>query len=207
MGWAIALHGGAGDIPLSLPPERRQPREEALRHCLQIGVEALKAKLPPLDVVELVVRIIFISITTTPYYVCMYVWWLIDVDDVQVRELENIPQFNAGRGSVLTCRGTVEMEASIMDGTTMNCGAVSGLTTVVNAISLARLVMENTPHIYLAFDGAEEFARQQVVPLTSLSLSFQLSYRINTRLYSWFLLRALRLWIQAILLQKKILKG
>lgn len=76
------------------------------------------------------------------------------------------------------------MEASIMDGTTMNCGAVSGLTTVVNAISLARLVMENTPHIYLAFDGAEEFARQQVVPLTSLSLSFQLSYRINTRLYS-----------------------
>lgn len=74
MGWAIALHGGAGDIPLSLPPERRQPREEALRHCLQIGVEALKAKLPPLDVVELVVRIIFISITTTPYYVCMYVW-------------------------------------------------------------------------------------------------------------------------------------
>lgn len=134
MGWAIALHGGAGDIPLSLPPERRQPREEALRHCLQIGVEALKAKLPPLDVVELVVR-----------------------------ELENIPQFNAGRGSVLTCRGTVEMEASIMDGTTMNCGAVSGLTTVVNAISLARLVMENTPHIYLAFDGAEEFARQQGV--------------------------------------------
>lgn len=109
---------------------------------------------------------------------------MIDVDDVQVRELENIPQFNAGRGSVLTCRGTVEMEASIMDGTTMNCGAVSGLTTVVNAISLARLVMENTPHIYLAFDGAEEFARQQVVPLTSLSLSFQLSYRINTRLYS-----------------------
>lgn len=106
------------------------------------------------------------------------------MDDVQVRELENIPQFNAGRGSVLTCRGTVEMEASIMDGTTMNCGAVSGLTTVVNAISLARLVMENTPHIYLAFDGAEEFARQQVVPLTSLSLSFQLSYRINTRLYS-----------------------
>jgi beta-aspartyl-peptidase (threonine type) len=54
------------------------------------------------------------------------------------------------------------MEASIMDGKTMKCGAVSGLTTVVNAISLARLVMENTPHIYLAFHGAEDFARQQV---------------------------------------------
>ena len=53
------------------------------------------------------------------------------------------------------------MEASIMDGT-KRCGAVSGLTTVVNAISLARLVMEKTPHIYLAFEGAENFAREQV---------------------------------------------
>ncbi|KAK2367216.1 putative isoaspartyl peptidase/L-asparaginase [Trifolium repens] len=134
MGWAIALHGGAGDIPYSLPPERRLPREEALRHCLQIGIKALNSKISPLDVVELVVR-----------------------------ELENIPHFNAGRGSVLTTKGTVEMEASIMDGKTMKCGAVSGLTTVVNAISLARLVMEKTPHIYLAFDGAEDFARQQGV--------------------------------------------
>lgn len=56
MGWAIALHGGAGDIPLSLSPERRRPREAALHHCLQIGVEALKAGKPALDVVELVVN-------------------------------------------------------------------------------------------------------------------------------------------------------
>ncbi|KAL2338238.1 hypothetical protein Fmac_012684 [Flemingia macrophylla] len=140
MGWAIALHGSAGDIPLSLPPERRQPREEALRRCLQIGVEALKAKVPPLDVAERVVR-----------------------------ELENAPQFNAGRGSVLTSEGTVEMEASIMDGAAMRCGAVSGLTTVVNAVSLARLVMEKTPHVYLAFRGAEEFARQQGVEIVDAS--------------------------------------
>ncbi|KAA0050881.1 isoaspartyl peptidase/L-asparaginase [Cucumis melo var. makuwa] len=133
MGWAIALHGGAGDIPLSLPSDRRQPREETLRRCLQIGVQALKSQKPPLDVVELVVR-----------------------------ELENCPHFNAGRGSVLTTKGTVEMEASIMD-STKRCGAVSGLTTVVNPISLARLVMEKTPHIYLAFDGAETFAREQGV--------------------------------------------
>ncbi|KAM7526195.1 hypothetical protein LguiA_016097 [Lonicera macranthoides] len=133
MGWAIALHGGAGDIPLTLTPERRQPREAALRHCLEIGVSALKSNRSPLDVVELVVR-----------------------------ELENNPHFNAGRGSVLTSNGTVEMEACIMDGN-KNCGAVSGLTTVVNAISLARLVMEKTPHIYLAFDGAEAFAREQGV--------------------------------------------
>ncbi|XP_043702032.1 isoaspartyl peptidase/L-asparaginase [Telopea speciosissima] len=134
MGWAIALHGGAGDIPLSLPPERREPREAALRHCLQVGVAALKAQRHPLDVVELVVR-----------------------------ELENNPHFNAGRGSVLTTKSTVEMEACIMDGNTKRCGAVSGLSTVVNAISLARLVMEKTPHIYLAFDGAEAFAREQGV--------------------------------------------
>lgn len=49
-----------------------------------------------------------------------------------------------------------------MDGNTMKCGAVSGLKTVVNAISLARLVMDKTPHIYLAFEGAEAFAREQV---------------------------------------------
>ncbi|XP_010031103.2 isoaspartyl peptidase/L-asparaginase 1 [Eucalyptus grandis] len=133
MGWAIALHGGAGDIPLTLPPERRLPREACLRHCLQLGVDALKSKKSPLDVVELVVR-----------------------------ELENNPHFNAGKGSVLTSSGTVEMEACIMDGN-LKCGAVSGLTTVVNAISLARLVMERTPHIYLAFDGAEAFAREHGV--------------------------------------------
>ncbi|WCJ35805.1 Isoaspartyl peptidase/L-asparaginase [Euphorbia peplus] len=140
MGWAIALHGGAGDIPLSLPPERRLPREAALRHCLQIGVAALQANKHPLDVVELVVR-----------------------------ELENHPNFNAGKGSVLTTAGTVEMEACIMDGKTKNCGAVSGLTTVVNAISLARLVMEKTPHIYLGFDGAEAFARDQGIEIIESS--------------------------------------
>ncbi|KAL6552619.1 hypothetical protein OROHE_007983 [Orobanche hederae] len=134
MGWAIALHGGAGDIPTSMPLERRDPREAALRHCLQIGVDAIKDGRSPLDVVELVVR-----------------------------ELEDNPHFNAGKGSVLTSNGTVEMEACIMDGNTKNCGAVSGLTTVKNAISLARLVMEKTCHIYLGFDGAEAFAREQGV--------------------------------------------
>ncbi|GJT92242.1 isoaspartyl peptidase/L-asparaginase 1 [Tanacetum coccineum] len=132
MGWAIALHGGAGDIPKNIPAERREPREADLRRILDIGVAALNAKRSPLDVVELVVR-----------------------------ELENSPHFNAGRGSVLTTNGTVEMEACIMDGNTKRCGAVSGITTVVNPITLARQIMEKTPHIYLAFDGAEAFAREQ----------------------------------------------
>lgn len=140
MGWAIALHGGAGDIPRHLPPERRQPREAALQNCLSMGVAAIKANKSPLDVVELVVR-----------------------------ELENVPCFNAGRGSVLTNSGTVEMEACIMDGNTKRCGAVSGLTTVVNPVSLARLVMEKTPHIYLSFQGAEAFAREQGVKTVDTS--------------------------------------
>lgn len=55
MGWAIALHGGAGDISRSMPEERRQTREAALRHCLDIGVNALKTRRHALDVVELVV--------------------------------------------------------------------------------------------------------------------------------------------------------
>ncbi|OAY73610.1 Isoaspartyl peptidase/L-asparaginase, partial [Ananas comosus] len=88
---------------------------------------------------------------------------------LQVRELENCPHFNAGRGSVLTADGTVEMEACLMDGNTKKCGAVSGLSTVVNPVSLARLVMERTPHIYLAFDGADAFAREQGVEIVDAS--------------------------------------
>jgi len=133
MGWAIALHGGARDIARTVTPERREIAEVGLRHCLQVGVAALRESRSALDVAEIVVR-----------------------------ELENNPSFNAGRGSVLTEEGTIEMEASIMEGSTKHCGAVSGLSTVVNPISLARLVMEKTPHVYLAFDGAEKFAREQV---------------------------------------------
>jgi len=137
MGWAIALHGGAGDIARTVTSERSERAEAGIRHCLQIGVAALRESRSALDVAEIVVR-----------------------------ELENDPTFNAGRGSVLTEAGTVEMEATIMDGPTKHCGAVSGLSTVVNPISLARLVMEKTPHIYLAFDGAEKFAREQGVDTT-----------------------------------------
>ncbi|KAG0504798.1 hypothetical protein M758_N018100 [Ceratodon purpureus] len=132
MGWAIALQGGAGDISKDLPAARKEAVEACLSRCLRLGVSALHSSHTALDVVELVVK-----------------------------ELEANPIFNAGRGSVLTTDGTVEMEACIMDGPTMNCGAVSGLSTVVHPISLARLVMEKTPHIYLAFEGAEDFARQQ----------------------------------------------
>ena len=63
------------------------------------------------------------------------------------------------------------MEACIMDGRTKDCGAVSGLSTVVHPVSLARRVMEDSPHVYLAFHGAEEFARDQVSLLSSSSIN------------------------------------
>ncbi|XVF78446.1 hypothetical protein PTKIN_Ptkin14bG0133900 [Pterospermum kingtungense] len=134
-GWAIAVHGGAGVDP-NLPKERQEEAKRLLRRCLDIGISALHSNIPAIDVVELVVR-----------------------------ELETDPLFNSGRGSVLTENGTVEMEASIMDGPKRRCGAVSGLTTVKNPISLARLVMDKSPHSYLAFSGAEEFAEKQGVEL------------------------------------------
>ncbi|GKV10281.1 hypothetical protein SLEP1_g21672 [Rubroshorea leprosula] len=76
---------------------------------------------------------------------------------MQVRELESDPLFNSGRGSALTAKGTEEMEASILDGNKRMCSAVSGVTTVKNPISLSRLVMEKSPHSYLAFSGGEDF--------------------------------------------------
>ncbi|XP_057853127.2 probable isoaspartyl peptidase/L-asparaginase 2 [Cryptomeria japonica] len=135
MGWAIAVHGGAGIDP-RLPMDRQQEARDVLLYCLQLGVNALKASVPAIDVVELVVR-----------------------------ELESNPVFNSGRGSALCTKGTVEMEASIMDGSRNKCGAASGLSTVKNPISLARLVMEKSPHAYIAFAGAEEFAREQGVEI------------------------------------------
>ncbi|WVZ59780.1 hypothetical protein U9M48_009879 [Paspalum notatum var. saurae] len=173
MGWALALHGGAGDVPRTLPAESREPRLAALRRCLDIGTAALRAGRSALDVAELVVRVLrpllpsFLSPATFPSAAGgaarARLIRPIRGRELQVRELEDCPHFNAGRGSVLTAAGTVEMEACVMEGATLRCGAVSGLSTVANAVSLARLVMEKTPHIYLAFDGAEAFAREQGV--------------------------------------------
>ncbi|XP_019175366.1 PREDICTED: probable isoaspartyl peptidase/L-asparaginase 2 [Ipomoea nil] len=134
-GWAIAVHGGAGVDP-NLPLERQEEAKALLTRCLNLGISALRSSLPAIDVVELVVR-----------------------------ELETDPLFNSGRGSALTHKGTVEMEASIMDGHGRRCGAVSGITKVKNPVSLARLVMDRSPHSYLAFSGAEEFAKQQGVEM------------------------------------------
>lgn len=104
-----------------------------------------------------------------------------------MRELESDPLFNSGRGSALTEKGTVEMEASIMDGSGRRCGAVSGVTTVKNPISLARLVMEKSPHSYLAFSGAEEFAKQQVISNIRNYLFIYFCFFLISERISWIL--------------------
>jgi beta-aspartyl-peptidase (threonine type) len=138
MDYAIAIHGGAGDNPAELPPDVRQGREEALRKALEIGVNVLKAGGASLDAVEKVIRF-----------------------------LEDDPNFNAGRGAVFDAGGGHSLDASIMDGRNKACGAVAGVRTVKNPISLARLVMTKTRHVLLAGDGADRFAKEMGVEQVS----------------------------------------
>jgi beta-aspartyl-peptidase (threonine type) len=85
----------------------------------------------------------------------------VDAVEAAVRVLEDDPDFNAGRGSVLTAAGCVELDAAIMDGFTRAAGAVAGLRTTRAPISLARLLLNQGPHVFLSGKGADEFARQQ----------------------------------------------
>ncbi|MFN7022652.1 MAG: isoaspartyl peptidase/L-asparaginase family protein, partial [Phycisphaerales bacterium] len=82
----------------------------------------------------------------------------LDAVEASVRVLEDDPMFNAGRGSVLTRAGECELDASIMDGRTLGCGAVAGVRTVKNPISFARRVMQETPHVLFTGSGAEGLA-------------------------------------------------
>jgi beta-aspartyl-peptidase (threonine type) len=78
-----------------------------------------------------------------------------------VMVLEDSPQFNAGKGAVFTHEGTNELDAAIMDGLTRMAGAVAGVKGVKNPIQLARLVMEQSPHVLMVGDGAEAFAKER----------------------------------------------
>ncbi len=132
--WAIAIHGGAGTISKELAASQREARETGLEHALASGKAILERGGSSLDAVEAVIR-----------------------------QLEDDPWFNAGRGAVFNHDGGHELDASIMNGETMACGAVAGVSTVGNPISLARMVMERTNHVLLAGPGAERFAEEQGV--------------------------------------------
>ena len=81
----------------------------------------------------------------------------LDAAEASVRVLEDDPCFNAGRGSVLTSEGTIELDAAIMDGRNRRAGAVAGLMTTRAPISLARRLMEEGPHVFLSGTGADRF--------------------------------------------------
>lgn len=88
----------------------------------------------------------------------------LDAVERAARFLEDDPLFNAGYGAVLNADGEVELDASVMNGETLEAGAVAVVKTVKNPISLARMVMERTPHVLLVGEGADAFARAQGVP-------------------------------------------
>ncbi len=132
--WAIALHGGALDEVDKIPAERKAAMEKSLAGALRKGQEVLEKGGTSLDAVEQVVRI-----------------------------LEDDPLFNAGKGAVYNAAGGHELDASIMDGKTKACGAVAGMSTVRNPISLARKVMTQTRHVLLIGAGAEQFATEMKV--------------------------------------------
>jgi beta-aspartyl-peptidase (threonine type) len=130
--WKLLVHGGAGVIERGLLTEAQEKALRAgLDRALEAGAAILAARGTALDAVEAAARV-----------------------------LEDDPCFNAGRGSVFTFQGTNEMDAAIMDGRTRAAGAVTGVTGTRNPISLARAVMEKSPHVFLSREGADEFARE-----------------------------------------------
>lgn len=130
--YSIAIHGGAGTlIKDMMTPELETQYKAALQKALSAGYIVLDEGGSALDAVE-----------------------------ISVKLLEDSPLFNAGKGSVFTAEGTHEMDASIMDGLTKSAGAVSLIKGIKNPISLARDVMEKSEHVFLAGEGAMQFARQ-----------------------------------------------
>ncbi len=138
--YAIVIHGGAGNIDQSLPDTVREGYLSALSHALHIGKDVLAKGGSSLDAVEQVLR----------YF-------------------ETDPKFNAGIGAVYTADTSHELDASIMDGRDLSCGAVAAVRHIAHPISLARLVMEKTPHILLVASGAERFAEQEGMTLVASS--------------------------------------
>jgi beta-aspartyl-peptidase (threonine type) len=88
----------------------------------------------------------------------------LDAVEAAVRALEDHPRFNAGRGAVLTSAGTVELDASIMEGDRLRCGAVGAVSRIANPVSLARRVLDDGRHVLLVGDGALDFARAAGLP-------------------------------------------
>ncbi len=130
---AIAIHGGAGTISRStVTVEQEQAIRESLLEAVTAAYQVLKNDGDSMDAVISAIKI-----------------------------LEDSPHFNAGKGSVFTWDGKNEMDAALMDGASLDAGAIAGVSNIANPIVLARLVMQNSKHVFLSGAGAVEFATEQ----------------------------------------------
>lgn len=140
----FVVHGGAGVIKRgSLSPEKELEYKKKLEEAVVAGYKALQSGKSSLDAVEIAIRI-----------------------------LEDSPLFNAGKGAVFNHDGVNELDASIMNGKDLSAGAVAGLHRVKNPITLARAVMEKSPHVMMIGGGAEKFAAEQKVELVDQKYFF-----------------------------------
>lgn len=131
--FALVIHGGAGyQTRASISPELDSLIRKKMEEALQVGYGILKNGGKSLDAVEQTIKV-----------------------------LEDSPLFNAGKGAVFTHEETNELDASIMDGANLDAGAVAGVTKVRNPITAARMVMENSPHVMLSGEGANQFAQEK----------------------------------------------
>ncbi|TXD81459.1 isoaspartyl peptidase/L-asparaginase [Subsaximicrobium wynnwilliamsii] len=139
--FAIIIHGGAGNIlKKNMTSEDEAAYKAKLEEAIRVGYEILKNGGSSLDAVQKTINV-----------------------------MEDSPLFNAGKGAVFTNAETNELDASIMDGKTLNAGASAGTTTVRNPINLARAIMDNSPHVMMAGTGAETFAKEQGLDIVSPS--------------------------------------
>jgi len=135
--YSIVIHGGAGNIsPEFIPPDKAAALEEKLTEALGCGTKILSGGGSSLDAVEEVIRI-----------------------------LEDSPLFNAGKGAVFNHAGRNELDASIMDGNTLNAGGVTGVGDIKNPISAARVVMDKSSHVLMMGTGASLFAAMHGVEI------------------------------------------
>jgi len=137
--FGLVIHGGAGTIlKKNMSEELESEYIEKLKESLHAGYTVLENQGSSLDAIQAAITI-----------------------------LEDSPLFNAGKGAVFTNAGTNELDAAIMDGKTLNAGAVAGVKRIKNPLYLARLVMEKSPHVLLTGEGAEAFAEENGIELIS----------------------------------------
>ena len=130
---ALVIHGGAGVISeKSMTSEMQKEYLFVLNRALQVGDSVLSNGGSCMDAVVKTIMV-----------------------------MEDSPLFNAGKGAVFTHEGTVELDASVMNGKTLEAGAVAGITDIKNPIALARTVMEKSEHVFLVGKGASQFAVEQ----------------------------------------------